>query len=317
MADKSMTAGPRAYGLLLATGAMLSLVAATAKLASQADLNPYLVAGAPPAVAGAVLWVIQRRRGVIVRLSSTHLRYYAVAGLLSVAAPYALSWSAIEHVGAGFISATYALPPLFTYALALVTGSERPSARRGFAAMLSFIGVAAFFSTRVDLRQDWLWAAIALATPVLLAIGNIYRAAAWPKNAPAASLPPGMLVLAGLWLLPLIAVTTPAHGMAITLSQLMILGLQAGLIAAFFSVFFALQRIAAPAFMSQIGYVSFGLGVPLGAILFAEAAHPVDLVWMAAVGAGVVLFGSGEARRTPQAERHPEPLISAGVVRSG
>lgn len=282
-----------AYSLLLGAGLMLSLIACVSKIAAASGVPPLVAAAAAPAIAGIALAAGALHRGVRLGGAPGYVRYVAVSGGLSVAAPYALSFTAVEHVGAGFVAATYAFPPILTYAMGVANGSERLEPRRGAAALASFAGALLIVGARAGDGGDWMWSALALAAPISLALGNVYRSAAWPAGVHREALAPGMLLAAAAMLAPFAMLRTPQ---SVSLAGAAALAAQAGLMTGLYRTFFRLQQTGGPSFLSQIGYLSLLFGLPATAILFDEPLHASDAIGVVLTIAGIGLFSFGAAR---------------------
>jgi drug/metabolite transporter (DMT)-like permease len=217
------------------------------------------------------------------------LVYGLVSGLLLMALPTGIGYLAARHVGAGFVSLTLAFVPLITYLLALALRIEPNRWVRvtGVIAGLAGALVLAFGKTRTPDAEP-LWIAAALAIPVVIATGNIYRTLRWPPGATALSLAPLMLAGAAVWLLPLAAsqagaVIADGAGLALAATQAVVFTLT-------YSLYFILQRIAGPVYLSQIGSVGAVSGTAIAVLGFGET-MPVGFAGAAAlIVVGVALF---------------------------
>lgn len=243
-------------------------------------------------------------RGELAPLRRTTLRYAAIAGLLGVSLPSLATFCAITQVPAGLVGAIGALAPLFTYALALAWRVERPHALRALGLLLGLAGVLALLRPDGALPDAAAlpWALLAIAAPLLLAAGNLFRTLAWPPGlAPlgAASLVLGLqavvvvplAILTGDFVLPL-----PADDAG----DLALLG--GGLLTAAFHLgAFELQRRAGPVLVGQLGYVITAVSLVIGVLAFDEHYGAPALLAVATVFAGIVLVHRGAGR--PEAAR--------------
>jgi drug/metabolite transporter (DMT)-like permease len=142
------------------------------------------------------------------------------------------------------------------------------------------------FARNGSFEGQSLWLALAALIPVFLGLGNVYRTLAWPKGA-------GPLRLASLTNLaavpPLIAIAWAMNGtidlMPLARAPLLVIA-QLVVTAAMFVMFFRLQQLGGPTYLSQIGYVAAVIGVGIGVIWLGET-YPAG-VW---IGAGVVALG--------------------------
>lgn len=223
-------------------------------------------------------------------LERRHLRYYAVAGLSGIALPNAALYLAVPHLGVGLSGLTYCFPPLFTLAIALLLGMERPCPWR-------IMGIATGFAATVlialpgpgGIDADPGWLMLAMVSPASLAFGNIYRSRAWPKGAPALALAAGMLLSGALWLVPLLVLSgEPMAGLS-SWTGASILAAAAIMTALAYAMFLTLQRVAGPVYLSQVGYILTGTGLCLGVLMLGESYPPRVWVGAALVVAGLLL----------------------------
>ncbi|MBS3761447.1 MAG: hypothetical protein KGY43_08270, partial [Halodesulfurarchaeum sp.] len=88
---------------LLATGAFLGVSTNLAKLADGVGLNPLAFLTWSVVGATAILVGINAARHRLPPFNARTIEYFAVAGLVSIAAPNLLSFAAVPNVGAGFV----------------------------------------------------------------------------------------------------------------------------------------------------------------------------------------------------------------------
>src|SRR5690606_37898885 len=96
----------RSYPLLLliATGTTLGLAPPFARLATAADVPAIAFAFWQYLLGGAGLLVLAMLSGARPPLTSLHLRYYAISGLITLALPNVLVFLAVARIGAGLPS---------------------------------------------------------------------------------------------------------------------------------------------------------------------------------------------------------------------
>lgn len=276
---------------LLIVGSLLGLTTTLVKLGSAVgwsalDFLFWSVLGA-----GLVLLAAACVLGSRPRLGRVEVRYYVMSALLSVTLPNVLSFSAIPHVGAGFVAMCTAFPLLMTYLMALALRMERLRAQRAWGVAFGLLGAMVLASTKAgEANVEGWWIAAAMASPVFLAFGNIYRTLRWPKGASAFSLAPSMLLASALLLSPWVlsgGVTLPQGG-----TPTVVLGLLGAQIAVFvgvYSLYFLLQKLAGPVYLSQIGPVGAIAGAVLAVVVLGEATGWPTLLAGAAILTGVVL----------------------------
>lgn len=280
--------------LLLLNGSLMAGIYALAKAGTASALGVLawqLLFGAATvtAVAG---W-----RGELAPLTRTHLRYAAIAGVLGMSAPSLVTFWALARVPAGFIGVIGALAPLFTYGLALALRIEAPRAWRAAGIVLGLAGVLGLLLPAGALPGDgaWAWALAAMASPLLLAAGNLFRSLAWPAGlAPLGAASLMLSVQASVvvplalglghfeWPLPIGAPADP-----------MLLG--GGLLTALFYLgAFELQRRGGPVVVGQLGYVITAASLLIGATAFGERYPPTAWLAIAAVLGGLALVNSAQ-----------------------
>ena len=276
--------------LLLSTGSLLGLNFPLGKLAMAAGVGPApwaalisLGAGLALAVATALL-ESGRRPG------RSLLRFAAVSGLISYVMPNLLTFAVIPRIGSGLAAIMFALSPVVTALLSTMLRVRPPR-------LLAIIGIAFGLSGTLVIiagrgpgysGAGWFWLLAALLIPVFHGVGNVYRTLAWPRGASPmqlaaasnlAAVPPllfaAWLMHPGLEFAPLAAVP----GLAVA---------QVVVSTAMFLMFFRLQQIGGPTYLSQIGYVAAAVGLVIGVTAFRES-YPAQ-VW---AGAGLIAAGIG------------------------
>ena len=267
---------------LLVVGALLGLTANVVKIAVGAGWPPLAFLFWATLGAGFLLLggAIAGRNAP--RAGFRDMKYYLATGALSIALPNALLFAAVPHVGASFGAICLSLPPLLTYGLALTIGMERFRGLRAAGVAFGLIGAAALGLTKAGAGIiDPVWIFAALIGPVFVALGNIYRTIRWPPGATALSLAPGMLLAGAAFLLAYLA-ATGANFLPLSpdAAAFWLLAGQAIIFTATYSLYFVLQKLAGPVYLSQIGSVGaifgaalavFALGEPAGAALFLAA----------------------------------------------
>lgn len=280
--------------LLLIVGTLLGTTAIFAKSAPLAGWPPLallqwsMVVGAGLQLAAAVAGRLRTA------LSPRIFAIMAITGFL-YAVPNALAFAAARHVGAGFVALCFAFPLVLTYGMAIVLRMETLQAAR-FAGVLSGVagGVVLAVGRQISGDALGLWALAALASPVIVALGNIYRTLYWPAGVQPLQLSIGML---GFGAVTLVLINLFVGGGAVaimlpeawTVDAIALLVGQSLISAIMFSLYFRLQALAGPVYLSQIGSVSAVIGVGLAFLLFNEIPTGADMVAAALIAAGIVL----------------------------
>lgn len=280
---------------LLVGGALLGISTNVAKYAGEIGLSPLAFLFWSIAGAATILLVIALLRHELPPLNKRSFEYYFISALVSVAGSNLLFFSAIPHVGAGFVALIISLPPLLTYLGALALGMERFQTVRalGVAAALAGAGVLAARKFSAP-DASVFWILIALCGPVLLAIGNLYRTLRWPEGASPNALAPGMLIAAVVLLgatsiLPDFSLTVPLGGFL----PLGLITLQAFIFAGQFQLLFLLQKTGGPVLLSLLGSVGAIVGVPVAVFLQGESPPDGLILGASLIALGVALVTWG------------------------
>ncbi len=265
--------------LLLINGVLMAGIYAFAKAGTASALGVL----AWQVLFGAVVitWVA-RWRGERAPLTLATLRYAAIAGTLGLSAPSLVTFSALAHVPAGFIGVIGALAPLFTYAMALVLRVEALHRMRAAGIVVGLVGVLALLlpSGALPDADAVPWALAAVAGPLLLAAGNVFRTLAWPPGLSPVGAASLMLSLQSLVIVPL-ALATGHFDMPLPLAGFGDAALLGGglLTVGFYLGAFELQRRAGPVVVGQLGYVITAASLVIGAVVFGER-YPLS-AWLA------------------------------------
>jgi drug/metabolite transporter (DMT)-like permease len=127
---------------------------------------------------------------------------------------------------------------------------------------------------------------IGLLIPVSLAAGNIYRTYDWPKDTGPIELAAGSHLAAALMLLAGLIVLGEGGSFTLLPSMPLLVLAQIASASTMFAVFFRLQAVGGPVYLSQIGYVAAAIGLASGVLFLGE--HYRLLTWL---GAGIIVIG--------------------------
>ena len=217
------------------------------------------------------------------------LVYMTTTGIL-FCIPYALGFAAAGKVGAGFVALCFAFPLVLTYALTVLMGMEALRAGRVIGVGFGVLGAVflAISGQKIETGSA-LWTAAALSIPVFLAVGNVYRTLKWPRGATSAELSIGMMFFAFLAL----AVFTAVSGIALLPDPLdvkawMLFGAQTMIFTLQNGLYFRLQKVAGPVYLSQIGSVGAVVGLVFAYLAFGEVPNLAKIVAVTAIGLGIV-----------------------------
>lgn len=292
---------------LLGGGALLGISTNLAKLAGELGLSPLAFLCWSCMGSAFLLLALAAWRGALPPVNARTLEYCAVSALVGVVLSNLIFFSAVPHVGAGFVALIISLPPLLTYVGALALRMERFQALRALGVVAALAGAGVLAARKLSApNADAFWILLALVGPVLLAIGNLYRTLRWPQGVSADALAPGTLVAASLMLL--VAGAMPGFSLAVPpdqwqpLALLALLAVQAVVYAGMFLLLFLLQKTGGPVLLSLLGAVGAVVGVPVAVFLQGEA--PPGGLWLGAgliaIGVALVSFGRHSSSPPPQ-----------------
>lgn len=272
--------------LLVGSGAMLGLNFPIGKLVLAQGVDPALWAALISLGAGFAMLLISGFLRLEIVRSRAILSFSIISGILSYVVPNLLTFLVIPKIGSGLAAVMFALSPLATAVISVVLKVRPPN---GWGLMGIAIGLAGALiivfgrSSHLDANGS-AWIIAALFIPVFLGLGNVYRTAAWPKGAA----PQLLAAYTNLAAVPfLITVAVFMHSDMKTLLQIpWLIALQILVSTTMFLMFFRLQQIGGPTYLSQIGYVAAAVGLVIGVVVLSEN-YPA-MVWL---GAGVVAFG--------------------------
>jgi drug/metabolite transporter (DMT)-like permease len=277
-----------ALGLLLVTGLFLGINPPLGKIAAERGLPPLLWAFVISVGAGIALFAVLAARGAIRPPPWRTLRYFVIAAAISYAIPNTLILSVVPHLGAGYTGIMFTLSPVITLVLSMALGVRRPNALGVLGIVVGFAGAVMVASTRGEAGQpaEAAFVALGLLIPVSLAAGNIYRTVDWPPDSGPIELAAGSNLAAAALLLCGLLVTGEAASFAMLPNEPLLVAIQVLGSTAMFAVFFRLQAVGGPVYLSQIGYVGAAVGLVIGVILLGERYSL--LTW---TGAGVLSLG--------------------------
>ncbi|WP_427854536.1 EamA family transporter [Halomonas dongshanensis] len=278
---------------------LLGLSTNLAKQASELALSPLAFLFWSLGGATLLLFILAIWRGQLPPVNQRTLEYYGVSALVGVAGSNLLFFSAIAHIGAGFVALVITLPPLLTYLGALALKVERFQLVRAAGVISALVGAMILAVHKLATPNvDVGWVLLALLGPVLLAIGNLYRSLRWPVGVSSEALAPGMLaaavmLLLGISFLPGFTLAVPTLG----ISTFMLIAIQAAIFAGQFLLLFLLQKSGGPVLLSLLGSVGALFGVPVAILMQGESVPQGLLPGALLIGAGIALLNIGKMRQ--------------------
>jgi drug/metabolite transporter (DMT)-like permease len=280
----------RPLWLLIGTGTTLGLNFPLGKMAMSAGVNPALWAAVISLGAGLAMLLITTLFESNGEKPKTFLQFSLISGFISYVMPNFLTFTVIPKIGSGLAAIMFALSPVVTALLSIIL-RVRPPNRFGIIGIaLGLIGALIIITGRNSGFETGglIWIFAALLIPIFLGIGNVYRTMAWPKDAS----PRKLASLTNLAAVPFLLMIAILQTGTIDVNPLLNIPgfviLQLAVSTTMFLMFFRLQQIGGPTYLSQIGYVAAAGGLIIGVLYFRET-YPLS-VWL---GAGVVALGIG------------------------
>ena len=204
--------------------------------------------------------------------------------------PNILIFTVIPKLGSGFTGILFTLSPIFTLAFSSLWEVKKPNQLGLLGIAIGFLGAIIVTLTRGEVNQPagFIWVIIGLCIPVSLAIGNVYRTVAWPINGKPLELATGSNLMAAFVLLIVVIFVSDVTRILDLFSIKDIALIQVVGSVAMFSIFFRLQQVGGPTYLSQIGYIAAGVAL-LSGTLFLNESYSI-ITW---VGASIILIGIG------------------------
>jgi len=266
-----------------------------------ATIPPVTLIAARTIVAGLLLLLILRWRGVALPRDGATWRGFAVQALLNSVVPFTLiAWGQLR-VDSALATILNATSPIFAFLLTwLVTRHEPVSLRRGFGVVAGIVGVAAIVGAEA-LRGlgDALLAQLAIVAATVCYAGAALfgrRFAGLDPAVPAA----GSLLCGAAMLLPLsLALDRPWTLAPSAASLAALLALSVFSTALALTLYFRLLKTLGAAGATAQSYLRVPVGVGIGALFLGETLAPTAALGLVAVVAGVAAMTIPKrARRT-------------------
>lgn len=274
--------------LLVGCGLCLGSTLPLQKLAAAAGVPPASWVFASTLGASLLLTIGAVLKGV--PPSPLHKLYYVIAALVSFVLPNLIVFVVIPRIGAGLTAVMFALSPILTLTVASLVARRLPAPLGVFGILVGLAGVLVIIAFRGDAGgadASIGWVLLGLMIPVCLASGNVYRSHNWPAGADSLSLASAINIVAtGLLLAAVFGSGEGMRGLASVATVPWLIAAQVVATGANLAMFFRLQQVGGPVYLSQIGYVVAAVGLVTGTFLLGESYAPAT--W---AGAGVVVIG--------------------------
>ena len=285
--------------MLLLTGSLLGLTFPLGKLANQALIPPLIWAWLVSTGAGVVLLLFRSLKGSGISLSPVYCSYYLLSSILSLVIPNLLIFTVIPKLGSGYTGILFTLTPVITLALSIVLRVRVPNTLGICAIVIGLIGAVIVTTTRGEVNQPaaLVWILAGLCIPVSLSAGNIYRTLAWPKDAEPLELAIGSNLSAALLLTLLIVASSQLMQISDLLSIKPVAIAQVIAASAMFGLFYKLQQVGGPTYLSQISYVAAGIALFSGTLFLDERYSLITWSGAVVIVIGIALGVLAEQRK--------------------
>jgi len=256
-------------------------------------------------IAAAVMWIVIRLRGKKLPRDWRVWRLYAIQGTLGIAFPFAaLAWGS-QYIPSGLSAILNATMPMFTYILAVLTGSEKLRVGSTVGLLIGLAGILVLTLPKLQPgMQASLWGQLAVIAGALS-----YACAAVFARRKLTGQPPeftsfGQFTFSFLLLTPLALAQRPwairpSSGAITSLLVLSILGTGFA-----YLIYFRLIRALGATGTSLVTYISPVFSIFWGWVILRER-----LSWHAFVAFGLILVGlllvNDMARRFPALMTRP------------
>ena len=274
--------------LLLGCGLCLGATFPLQKLAAATGVSPASWVFVSTLGASVILTIAAIAKGK--PPTGRHRVYYLVAAVISFVAPNIIVFVVIPKIGAGLASVMFALSPIMTLTVASLVARRRPPLLGVLGIAVGFAGVLIIVAFRGDgggSDTSLGWLLLGLGIPVCLASGNVYRSHNWPPGANPMALASAINIAAtGLLLAAVFVSGEGAAGILGVFAVPMLIVAQIVATGANLAMFFRLQQVGGPVYLSQVGYVAAAVGLVAGTFVLGESYAPAT--W---AGAVVVVLG--------------------------
>ena len=281
--------GPLSVFLLLIAGIIYSLLFPINRIAMENGVPALGYVVWVSLGGGVIMLIICVLRGKLPFMGRRHLLVYIVGGAIGLAAPMTLLSLAAPHLPSSVITMIIVLAPLLSYLLALPVKLERFRWLSVAGLLCGLSGILLILVPDASLPEPGLvgWVLLTLLTPVLFALFNIFIDLYSPPEGDGLQMGTGVLVAAGLIMLPVTAITGDFHLFPGPSAEGDFAVLYATLInVARWWLMFIIISMAGAVFVSQAAYIIVLGGFGWQALFFGGTVS--GYIWAAA---GLLLIG--------------------------
>lgn len=258
--------------LLFVLGSVWGLHYSIIKLASQSGLGYARITALTTLGVALALTLVAIARGKLPPVARTTATYYSVCAILGYVAPFFMQIVVAKHLPAGVLTIIAATAPIWTMLIAWLARMETVTARRGLGVLTGFAAVMLLLSPTMapaeTAHTGWLLASLAI--PLTYAAYHNYVARSWPQGLDSLQVATGEAIAAFVIVLPTYFLTSDVipsgdwSGGVWTIPAMVVLTV----IAVF--LYFEINRLAGPVFVSQASYITVVAGILWGMAIFGE-----------------------------------------------
>ncbi|MES0871087.1 DMT family transporter [Pseudovibrio sp. SCP19] len=278
-------------GYIILIGVLVGVNYASAKLVTQAGVTALSATLAQLLLAGLFLYLLLRLKRERLSFRLKHIKYYILNGFLGITVPTLIAYWVLKYIPAWLLTVLVTLSPLITAGLTSLLERKLIAPQRLLGITIGLAGISLVtFSSVQEGQFDPIWILFGAAMPLSLAIANIYRNKAYPRDTTSIGVASGTMFSQVLLLLPALLLINDPAAAAGPMAAVWWIVLGIGLLTAgsYALTFFIQDRTDSVGF-SQVGYFATISGVLVAALVFAEPISPVIFVAIAVLFVGLAL----------------------------
>lgn len=275
-------------GYIILIGTIVGVNYVLAKLVTKAGVTALSATFAQLLLAGLFLYLLLHLKHESLSLKRCHIKYYIINGFLGITVPSLVAYLVLQHIPAWLLTVLVTLSPLITAVLSSIVDGKLIATQRLVGILVGLAGISFVTLSSAQVSQfDPIWILIGTGMPLSLAIANIYRNKAYPKDASSVGTATGTMFSQVLLLLPLLLLGDSLPALVEPIQDIwwIILGIGFLSAASYVLTFFIQDRTDSVGF-SQVGYFATVSGILVAALVFSE---PISMAIFAAIA--VLFFG--------------------------
>ena len=277
--------------LIILIGVLVGVSFMLSKFVALAGVPPHVALFWQVFVASAVLFGVLLAKRTAPPTAPRFMVYYLGAGLLGISLPGLIGYVVLGHVTTGFYAALVTLSPMFTFAITAIAERRMLPVHRLLGILVGLTGISLATLRGLDTSNvEPVWIILALAGPLVLASGNVFRSRAYPSGADPMTLAAGTLFLQLVMIgAGLVMAGQLTESSSIEPKAFAAIG-GVGLITAIsYALTFEVQRRTDGVGFSQVGYFATLSGIFFGAITFGETISPAFVAALVLIFAGLAI----------------------------